>query len=262
VTGMCSPNGSCKNMVGNLCSKISTNMQDDGGVDRFLLPTEQSIFSSCIKNPPGFESGNLYGLVNAKQAVTKHLPRAANDPSKIRVNATLVIIVATDEVPGALHGVIPTTDYGTCTLDAVTQAKVNQAIQPYVDLFQGVTDPEAAAMFHVIGGTCSNPCSAEVAHGYREFAQQLGGQVGDVCQKDLGNTLQTIVDDIVAASSPIKLEYVPISSSLAVMLNGSEIKRSRTNGFDYRASANALVFINVKYKKGSEVIAAYKRWSR
>jgi len=61
-------------------------------------------------------------------------------------------------------------------------------------------------------------------------------------------------------TSPIKLDYVPISASLAVMLDGAEIKRSWTFGFDYRASANALVLINVKYKKGSEVVAAYKRW--
>jgi hypothetical protein len=66
---------------------------------------------------------------------------------------------------------------------------------------------------------------------------------------------------IVAEASPIKLEYMPISASLGVMLNGTGIKRSRTNGFNYRASHNALVFANVKYKKGSEVIAAYMRWS-
>jgi len=55
---------------------------------------------------------------------------------------------------------------------------------------------------------------------------------------------------------------VPISSSLAVALDAVEVKRSRINGFDYRSNANSLVFINVKYKKGSEVIASYKRWER
>ena len=45
-------------------------------------------------------------------------------------------------------------------------------------------------------------------------------------------------------------------------MDGVEIKRSRTNGFDYRSASNSLVFINVKYKKGSEVIASYKRWQQ
>ena len=74
------------------------------------------------------------------------------------------------------------------------------------------------------------------------------------------DSVQVIIDSIVAGASPLKLEYVPISSSLAVAMDGTEIKRSRTNGFDYRSSANSLVFINVKYKKGSEVISSYKRW--
>jgi len=262
VTNVCSPTGSYSSIVGKFCSKISTSSSDDGGTDRFLLPSEQAIFSSCIDNPPGYEGGSEYGLDNAKAAVTKHLPRTTGDPSKIRPNAKLVIIVATDEIPNELNGVLGYGNYSTCTLDATLQGKVNQAIQPYLSLFQGATDPEGAAMFHVIGGVCKNSCGADVAHGYKELAQQLGGQVGDVCQKDLGNTLQVIIDSIVAGASPLVLEYVPISSSLAVAMDGAEITRSRTNGFDYRSTANSLVFINVKYKKGSEVIASYKRWQQ
>jgi hypothetical protein len=115
-------------------------------------------------------------------------------------------------------------------------------------------------MYHLIGGVCNNSCSANIGHGYRELAQAFQGQIGDVCQKDLGNTLQVIIDSIVGAASPVKLDYVPISASLAATMDGVEIKRSRTNGFDYRSSSNTLAFINVKYKKGSEVVASYKRW--
>jgi len=182
---------------------------------------------------------NYEDLDNAKAAVTKHLPRAANDPSKIRPDAKLVIIVATDETPNELMGVLSYTNYSQCTLDATTQGKVNLVIQPYLSLFQGVTDPQATAVLHVIGGVCNSSCDADVAHGYKELVQQLGGQVGDVCQKSLGDTLQVIIDSIVAAASPIKLDHVPISASLGVMLDGAEIKRSRTNGFDYRASAHS-----------------------
>ncbi|MCK5796724.1 MAG: hypothetical protein KAI47_06055, partial [Deltaproteobacteria bacterium] len=64
------------------------------------------------------------------------------------------------------------------------------------------------------------------------------------------------------AASPVVLEYVPIASSLAVAMDGVEVKRSRTNGFDYRAEQNSLAFINVKFDKGSEVVASYKRWAR
>ena len=261
VTNVCAPTGSYKAAVGKFCSKVSTSSTDDGGTDRFLLPSEQTTFSSCIKNPPGYEGGSEYGLVNAEQAVKKHLPRATNSPDKIRTNATLVIIVATDEIPNGLYSVL-SGSYTSCTLAAAKQASLNSAIQKYIDLFTGVTDPEGTAMFHVIGGVCSNSCYADVAHGYKDLAQKLGGQWADVCQKNLGNTLQVIIDSITGAASPIKLDYVPISSSLAVAMDAIEVKRSRTNGFDYRSNKNTLVFINVKYKKGSEVIASYKRWKR
>ena len=115
---------------------------------------------------------------------------------------------------------------------------------------------------YLSGRISNNTCNADVAHGYKELAQQLGGVVGDVCQKNLGNTLQVIIDSIVAGASPLKLEYVPISSSIAVAMDGAQIPRSRTNGFDYRAEQNSLAFINVKFDKGSEVVSSYKRWAR
>ncbi len=262
VTNVVQPNGSYKATVGKCCSTISSNSTHDGGPDRFLLPSEQSIFSSCINNPPGYEGYAEYGLVNAKAAVTRHLPRAPSAPTKIRTKATLVIIVATDEKPESLGSVISYSDYKTCNLATATQAKLNSAVQPYLDLFSGASDPEGAAMLHVIGGTCNNSCGADVAHGYRELAQKLGGQWASVCQKNLGNTLQLLIDSITGKASPITLDYVPISSSLAVALDAVAIKRSRVAGFDYRPANNSLVFINVNYKKGNEVIASYKRWER
>ena len=250
--------------VGHFCSKESTNTSDDGGVDRFLLPSEQAIFSACVNNPPGYEGGTEHGLDNAEQAVKKHLPRASNVPDKIRPEAKIVVIVATDEAPQELKGLLTYSDYSStaCQLAAAKQTSMNTAIQKYLDLFKGVSEPEAASIFHVIGGVCNNSCGAEMAHGYKELAQQLNGQLGDVCQKDLGNTLQVIIDSIVGAASPVVLEYIPIASSLAVAMDGVEVKRSRTNGFDYRAEQNSLAFINVKFDKGSEVVSSYKRWAR
>ena len=51
------------------------------------------------------------------------------------------------------------------------------------------------------------------------FYGESGGQVGDVCQKNLGKTLQLIINSISGKSSPAVLEYVPMSASLAVALD-------------------------------------------
>ena len=261
VTNVCSPTGSYKAAVGKFCSKISTSTSDMGGTDRFLLPTEQSIFSSCIKNPPGYEGGSEYGLVNAEAAVKNHLPRAVSSPSKVRKTASLVVILVTDEYPESLAATIGYSNSKVCSLPAATQVAVDQALQKYVDLFSGKTNTEARTSFFAIAGVCNGSCSAYVAHGYRELAQKLGGTVSDVCQTYLGNSMQVIIDSIIGDASPIKLVRVPISSSLAVVMDAVVVKRSRTNGFSYRESNNSLVFINVKYQKGSEVVAAYKSWA-
>ncbi|MCA9664590.1 MAG: VWA domain-containing protein [Myxococcales bacterium] len=247
--------------VGKFCSKISTSSTDDGGVDRFLLSTEQATFSSCINNPPGYEGGAEYPLVNAEEAMKKHLPRASGDASKFRPEASIAFIVATDEIANSLNTVL-SADRRNCQIDATKQGQVASAVQKYIDLFSGKTDPQAVATFHLIGGVCNNSCSADINHGMRLVAQALGGQVGDVCQKDLGNTLQVIIDSIIGAASPVVLEYVPISASLAVALDGIQINRSRTNGFDYRGANNSIALINVQFEKGSELIASYKRWER
>ena len=113
---------------------------------------------------------------------------------------------------------------------------------------------------HVLGGVCKNSCSADIAHGYMEIADVLGGITADVCQKNLGASLQLIIDSISGAASPAVLEYVPISASLAVAVGQNVIQRSRTNGFDYSAASNSLIFINTPITKGTQVAASYRRW--
>jgi hypothetical protein len=274
VTNVVEPSGSNK-AVGRFCSKQyafdskgnlvnSADAQDDGGIDRFLLPSEQKLFESCVLNPPGYEGGTEFGLRNAVDAVKKHLPRAANDPTKIRKNAQLVIIIATDELPASLlnkdlFGIFA---YQACVLGP---AKKTQVVDTFykndMELYLGKTlGGEGAAIMHVLGGVCKNSCSADIAHGYMEIADALGGITADVCQKNLGASLQLIIDSISGAASPAVLEYVPISASLAVAVGQKVIQRSRTNGFDYSAASNSLIFINTPITKGTQVAASYRRW--
>jgi len=246
---------------GKFCSSTSTNKYDSGGTDRFLTSSEQTIFAACAKNPPGYEGGSEYGMLNAKQAVVRHLPRAANNPAKIRPGATLVIIHATDEFP---NGASISYSYSkTCQLPSSMQSKVNGWAKQYIDFFQG-KDPQygtqAKAIMHMIGGVCNNTCNAQIGHGYNEVVNATNGTKADVCQKNLGTSMQIIIDSITGASSPAKLQYVPISASLAVAIDKTKLKRSRLKGFDYSPATNTLIFIGVPFPKGSQVVASYRRW--
>jgi hypothetical protein len=278
VTGVCNPSGTyCKGALGKFCSVASTDKMHMGGTDRFLKPTEQKIFEACVKNPPGYEGGSEYGLKNAMKAVESHLPRKAGDATKIRPNATLVVIVATDELPNSLYqGVkIPgqSTSYYTswyqytkqCTLPSSVQKPLDTFLKPDLDLYTGKSSKWGAqgkAIVHMIGGVCSNACNAQIGHGYNEVIKATSGITADVCQKNLGSSLQIIIDSIVGQASPAKLEHVPISASLAVAVGQTQLARSRDKGFDYSPSSNTLLFIGIPYPKGSQVVASYRRFKK
>ena len=248
----------------------------DGGPDRFLGSNEQAIFKSCVANPPYKEGSSEYGLAHALEGVRTHLPRTAGHKSRIRPNASLAIIIATDEAPKELKGGEypkgvkgPSLKTSGCSLTSTSQLDVNSYLKTWLNLFAG-KDPkwkaQGKAMVHLIGGICASgktsSCSAEVGHGYLELVKATGGIAADICQKNLGSTLQIIIDTITGAASPAILQYVPISASLAVAVNTKQLARSRVSGFDYVGFSNSLVFTGVNIGKGSQVVASYRRWVR
>jgi len=279
VAGHKDPHGSGVT-IGKFCSKIATDTADTGGDDRFLLPTEQSIFEGCVKNPPYYEGGSEYGLTNAAGSVTLHLPRqpsSAGDKTKIRKEATLVIIIVTDEAPQELKsgsswngksGFLSSTEYDINNCSSSKLSQIQSFVQEWVDLYQGKNAThglEAKAIVHLIGGVCKATCGGafmpvEYPWGYEQLVKATGGMTADICQKNLGQTLQQIIDSITGAASPAILQLVPISASLAVALSSTPLARSRSVGFDYNAAANALIFIGVKFNKGDQVVASYRRW--
>lgn len=283
VAGMKDPNVSGV-LPGKFCSKATTVTSDDGGQDRFLTPQEQAIFKSCVQNPPYYEGGAEYGLVHTEAAITRHLPRsqpgAPVDPAKIRPDATLVVIIVTDEAPMELknytswngkNGFLTASDYDIMKCATSKLGQVQTYVQGLVDLVQGkhaTHGAEAKAIVHLIGGVCKSGCAdpwgqvTEYPWGYEQVVQATGGQIADICQKNLGNTLQLIIDSITGAASPAVLDLVPISASLAVALGKNTIPRSRQQGFDYNAASNSIIFFGVSYKKGDQVVASYRRWQK
>ena len=267
VTGSVDPKGTSKAAFGKFCSKISSNKDDQGGVDRFLLPTEQSVFASCIKNPPGSGTADEFVLQSAKQAVAGHLPRVDNDPSMIRKDAALNIIVVTDEPFYDVANSKCCAGCPNCPINATCQAEVDKAVKPYLDYFMGQSDTEAKATVHFIGVTCASasagsPCyQTQPGYSYMTLANKLGGLSLDICQKTWGAALGKIIDSMVGTASRLTLSRIPVSASLKVIMDGKPIKRSWVQGFDYRANDKALVLFNAGYKKGSELVVSYLQWS-
>ena len=284
VTGMRQPDAKQSVSAGKLCSEASSKTGHTGGADRFLRHTEKAAFMGCVKNPPyGFglytvHGGKEYGLTNAMAAVKDALPRLAGSPSRIRPDAELAVIIVTDEAPCELKnqpcagrpaectwackdGFLEPMEYDSylnnkCALPwgglDLTLAK---AMDPYEIFFKG-----AAATVHLIGGGCQSKCRANLMWGYLDLVAATQGQTGDVCQKNLGATLQHIIEGIAASASPFRLAHTPISSTLVVELQTRKLNRSRHHGFMYNAASRSLTFNHVEYKLGHQAVAAYSRF--
>ncbi len=279
VAGMAPPSEAGKD-VGKFCSKSSSSSSHDGGTDRFLQSSELTTFKACIKNPPYYDGSFEYGLAHIYEAVKTHLPRApsaSKDSTKIRSEAQLVIIIATDEAPNELknyqsykgkYGMLGSADYAINNCSTNKQSKVTTYLKDWLTLLTGQHPSwktEAAATVHLIAGVCKKKCGAygpEYPRGYLDLVKATGGQWGDICQKNLGATLQTMIDAIIGAASPAKLQYVPISTSIAVAIDKTSIPRSRIKGYYYYGAANTLVFLNTPFAKGALTVASYRRWTK
>jgi hypothetical protein len=271
VTGIVSPASKHNAVRGKLCSEVLSDPDAVGGdakqVDRFLLPTEQALFEGCIQNPYGREGGAEYGLHTARVAIERHQQAGlVASGGVLRSDAKTVVIIATDEpAKTTIDATFIPNSTKSCQFGSQLARDVRASVDPYISFFRA-----EKVDVHLIGFICPSlkTCALKdqnqrgIAHGYLEVVRELGGIIGDVCQKDMGKTMQAIVDSITGAASPIKLERVPIAPSLAVAVAGKQVARSRESGFDYNASKNSIVFYGGVAKTGDDVIVSYKRWNR
>jgi hypothetical protein len=231
--------------------------------DRWLGPTELTTFQANIQNPSGgdVDLGGEYGPTQGQAAVTRHLPRDNADPSHIREDAELVVILVSDEKPQEIEDADIFFD-GDTPATTVQLSDTLSELKPYIDTWQ-----ENDAIVHAIVVPEPYPaCSGgggEVGWGYHGIVSWFGGVLGSICLSDLGPSMQAIVDEILGTASPIVLEWVPIAATISVTRNGTVIPRSRDTGWDYNASANSIVFFNLPFDPDnpSEVIVSYRRWA-
>jgi hypothetical protein len=232
--------------------------------DHFLGPADLTAFQACALEPWGGgeeEGGAEYGLTQAHAAIINHLPRA-DQPNRIRPDAQLVMIFVSDERADEIEDAGCCDDFGDCIPNP--ESCIQPEIQELLDLLMGFSNPEGMGTAHAIVSPppAGCPSADETGRGYTDIVNALGGQIGSVCQADLGPTMQVIIEDIVANSSPVVLDHVPISLSIACSKDGVALERSREEGFDYRGSANTVVFVGQEFDPlhPSEVLVSYERW--
>ena len=255
VTGMVSPTGSSKHLLGKLCSRASSDPNDNGGEDRFLSPAELSTIIACLQNPPGNEPDSRFGLSNAREAIAQHIPRHGLLRG-IRANARIAVVISTDGPAQEIASLVEEPISRSCWR---TNQAIARALRPFADYFMGRIDRTVFASFHVLGGACHNACGHDRADGYLEILQDFGIAPVDSCRVGTYGWPETLLGATMFSSWRYGPRGFAASTSVAVAVDGVPIARSRTKGFDFRPHSNSVALIGFDIYDKSLAISS-KTW--
>jgi hypothetical protein len=245
---------------------FATRDDAEGVGERWLLPDEPEAFAAAIKKPSGpatVDGSAEHGLTQLASALGRHLPRDAGNDFTVRPRTKLAVVILTDERPDEVEDAGIISEGGNKIPSAQQMSATASFVQPYISNLLGEN-----AVVHLIAEplpySTSRCAGGEHGLGYYELAEATGGQVGSICQPDLGPTLDAMLASVVGDSSPLALEYVPISSTISVTRDGEMLPRSREYGWDYRGSSNSIVFYGlppITPADPAEIVIGYRRWA-
>jgi len=171
------------------------------------------------------------------------LPSAPNDPSKIRPDATLVVVFVSDE-----------SEQSSGTVDEWVQFFSDwDPNQPGRRAFMaGITRCDAS----ISGSGCGAGDARRTR--YTDLIAQMQGVHGDLNNlAGIEGTIRAIITSVIGATSPYELSHPPISTSIKVAIDparlvppdpslppcpSGDVPRSRDNGFDYDGASRRITF--------------------
>lgn len=215
----------------------------------------------------GWEPGLEVGLAALRRASPPTAPDEAPDPQRLRSDAARIVIHLSDErdqtVECAACGGCERAEGEprSCTRPE-GQAVIDEMVAEYLAL-----DAVSFALVGDLPSGCSQGGSRddfEPGQGYVEVAAATGGQFGSLCG-DMQQNLQDVARVATGVSSVYTLSAQPASATLKVAIGppgqGRVVPRSTTDGFDYDAVQNTIVFYGAaRPEEGDEVVVAYRRW--
>ena len=242
------------------------------GRDGAFFTSDPVKFEGCIDQAAGQSITSEHTITVAAAAIDRALPRAPNNPVKLREGAATVIISVTDEFDDHIQGKMGWRDAGGAgeppndLAGGVDYNQLDMVVQPFIDYFQR---PESAATAFGIFWIPGQPCStaAEAAAGIERIVNQTGGTAGNICDGTLQATLASIAEASAGLASGLRLEGLPLPSTIGVRVGDvstqmiQEPPRSREQGWDYDSVTNAVSFNGADPPQTSDrVVITYRRW--
>ncbi len=186
-------------------------------------------------------SGYEYGLRMGIRAIERALPcdpdTANPDPTKLRCEATLIVVVLSDEDAQYIEATSGGDNY-TGNPDAT---RVNELINDYLS--------HEATLFAIVGGVPKCSTAYNSSKGYDAVVAGIPGSMSlSICDSNQDNNVENIVRAASGVASSYVLRYAPISATIkvAMQLTAGQppviVPRSRSDGFDYDGTQNSLLF--------------------
>lgn len=192
----------------------------------------------------------------------KMLPKAANDPTKVRSGAQLAVIIMSDEPERSEEVGFPAT-----TISEWVNYFANYDGQGSSAFVAGILCPPGQNC------ACTGTTACEISDNrYRDLIQGMNGVEGDISvPATIPSTLSQIITAVAGSASPYALSKPPISSTIRVATdantvgacNTNDVPRSRDNGWDYDGATGNIVFYgNCRPIAGASasIAVSYRYW--
>lgn len=241
-----------------------------------FFTTDPAKFETCVNSigSNGLSAVTEHSVTIGTAAIDRAMPRAANNPQKIRTDAAIVVISVTDEFDKHFEdknswrdaGGAGDTPHDPTILGGYNPNTTQQHAQPFIDYY---LRPEVGAtvfgIYWIPGTACGT--ASEASAGIETVVSATGGTAGSICQPDLSATLQQIADASAGLASGLRLRGVPLAPTLAPKIgeaatgNIVPISRSRIDGYDYDSVVNRVSFTGANPPQTADrIIIPYLRW--
>lgn len=235
---------------------------EGGGFTRDISTFERDILVGAGGGwEPGLETG-----VQALERLVPRTPVGRDDPRKLRTDAATIVIHMSDE----RDQTVECAACGGCERSEGSQDFCDGG-EAEIDAFVRRYQSFDAVTFAIVGDL-PNGCDQgagkddfEPGQGYVEVANATGGQFGSLCG-DMNQNLENVARAANGVASSYALSAQPASATLKVAIGQAGgarrvLSRSRTDGFDYDAAQNKIIFYGASAPRaGEEIVVAYRRW--
>ena len=192
----------------------------------------------------------------------------ASQLDKIRPDATVILIVVTDEEDELFEEYFTFLphDPANGALPAASRSQMEMVAQPFVDY---LLKPDVGATMFGLYNAPGDPCMSAAEYGYAidYMVSASGGSGGSICQANVTTTLQSIADATAGLASALRLLGTPVAPSLEVLRANAAtgildtVARSRADGYDYDGTVNRIAFYGPNPPQtGDRVVIPYLRW--